>query len=560
MTAAHTDKQGSELIGQVIANRYRVESFVGQGAMGSVYKARHVKLGRAFAIKTLHPRMLQDPKLVQRFEREAELAGRLSHPNVVGVVDVGELPDGLRYMAMEFVEGKDLAVLLADAPMPAKRIIHIVRQLLEGLYHAHEHGLIHRDFKPENVIVERDVHGAELPRIVDFGIAILRDGDDGSEAGERLTTNGLVLGTPHYMAPEQAVGDKLDHRVDLFALGLIIYEMLCGKLPFDGNGAAVARANLMLEPPEIAVRAPGLAVDPLLEAFARKLMAKQRDARPATAKAARELLDLIERDRLAAAIALAGSTPSPPTAIGPGSTQAVAPLKAPAALGMAETVEAPVSVDMHILTDAPTENAPPIEAPRARRRGWLLGTIGLVVAGGATIVALRGIEPSAMQAAPPTPAPNAPAPTPPPAVPPAPAVEPAEAAVEPTPPPITEKSAPRTSRRTKVGPTTTASATAGSAAAASAVPTVQTPPPTPKPAVKPAEKPGPTTGLDKQAALRLYQSVGNELKALGDAGRDLFKSYTLISIFKEIETQEGRDAVTTRLAKIRKDAAARRTQ
>jgi serine/threonine-protein kinase len=251
----------------------------------------------------LHPRTLADPKVAQRFEREAELAGRLHHPNVVGVVDVGDV-EGTRYMVMDFAEGPDLARLLDEAPMRPERIIHLVRQMLEGLYHAHEQGLIHRDFKPENVIIERDAHGVELPRIVDFGIALLREGGDSTDGIGRLTTNGLVLGTPHYMAPEQAVADPIDHRIDLFALGIVIYEMLSGQLPFEGRGAEVARANLLLDPPPIAKRVEHLEVDPLLEAFARRLMAKSRDHRPATAKAARELLDLIERDRSMAARAL----------------------------------------------------------------------------------------------------------------------------------------------------------------------------------------------------------------------------------------------------------------
>ncbi|HET9620690.1 MAG TPA: protein kinase, partial [Kofleriaceae bacterium] len=291
------------LIGQTLADRYQVLHRLGEGAMGVVYKARHVKVGRTFAVKVLHSRLLQDTKVAQRFDREAELAGRLRHANVVGVVDVGEI-DSLRYMVMDFAEGPDLAQLLAEAPMPPARIIHLVRQMLEGLYHAHEQGLIHRDFKPENVIVERDTHGSEMPRIVDFGIAILREGGDAADSAGRLTTNGLVLGTPHYMAPEQAVADPIDHRIDLFALGIVVYEMLSGRLPFDGSGAEVARANLLLDPPPIAKRVPHLEVDPLLEAFARKLMAKKPKERPATAKIARELLDLIQHDREAAAVAL----------------------------------------------------------------------------------------------------------------------------------------------------------------------------------------------------------------------------------------------------------------
>ena len=310
------------LIGQVLANRYQILHRLGEGAMGAVYKARHVKVGRAFAVKVLHARLLQDAKVALRFDREAELAGRLRHANVVGVVDVGEIA-GMRYMVMDFAEGPDLARLLVEAPMPPERIIHMVRQLLEGLYHAHEQGLIHRDFKPENVIIERDAHGAELPRIVDFGIAILRDGSDTVDGHGRLTTNGLVLGTPHYMAPEQAVADPIDHRIDLFALGIVIYEMLSGRLPFDGSGAAVARANLLLDPPAIKERVPYLEVDPLLEAFARRLMSKKPSARPATAKAARELLDLIHRDRPAAAAAL--GVPVAMSGHAPAVTQTVAP-------------------------------------------------------------------------------------------------------------------------------------------------------------------------------------------------------------------------------------------
>jgi len=312
-----TDK----LIGQVLANRYQILHRLGEGAMGVVYKARHVKVGRSFAVKVLHSRLLQDGKVALRFDREAELAGRLRHANVVGVVDVGEV-DGMRYMVMDFAEGPDLSRLLVEAPMPPERIIHVVRQLLEGLYHAHEQGLIHRDFKPENVIIERDAHGAELPRIVDFGIAILRDGSEPSNGQGRLTTNGLVLGTPHYMAPEQAVADPIDHRIDLFALGIVIYEMLSGRLPFDGSGAEVARANLLIDPPAISERVPYLEVDPLLEAFARRLMSKKPSARPATAKAARELLDLIDRDRPAAAAALGMPSLS---GYAPAVTQSVAP-------------------------------------------------------------------------------------------------------------------------------------------------------------------------------------------------------------------------------------------
>jgi hypothetical protein len=272
--------------------------------MGTVYRARHVKVGRPFAIKVLHRRFLTDIKTRKRFAREAELAGALHHANVVSVVDVGETLEGLNYLVMEYAEGRTLCEVINDAaPMRAARVIAIAQQLCDGLQHAHEHGLIHRDLKTENVLVERGPRDTDVVRIVDFGIAILRD-DAVSSDPARLTSVGMVLGTPHYMAPEHATGASIDHRIDLFALGVMCFEMLTGVAPFDGDGVDVARANLLLDTPAMAVRVPGLRVDPLLEAFTRKLMMKSREDRPATALAARELLDLIERDRPSAAAAL----------------------------------------------------------------------------------------------------------------------------------------------------------------------------------------------------------------------------------------------------------------
>ncbi|HET9623197.1 MAG TPA: serine/threonine-protein kinase, partial [Kofleriaceae bacterium] len=292
------------VIGEVLASRYRVEALIGEGAMGAVYRARHVKVGRAFAIKVLHPRFSEEERTRKRFAREAEVAGKLHHPNVVSVVDVGDLADGRRYLVMEYAEGVTLLDLINEtSPMAASRVISLVRQLCSGLQHAHELGLIHRDFKPDNVIVERDRHGNETPRIVDFGTAILREEAE-STSGPRLTTRGLVLGTPHYMSPEHATGSPIDHRIDLFALGVTCYEMMTGHSPYEGDGVDVARANLLLDTPVMSVRVPGLVVDPLLEAFTRKLMMKARDDRPASAAAARDLIDLIDRDRPAAAAAL----------------------------------------------------------------------------------------------------------------------------------------------------------------------------------------------------------------------------------------------------------------
>ena len=269
--------------------------------MGAVYRARHVKMHRAFAVKILHIDLLEDAKLQRRFQREAELAGTLSHPNIVRVADVGETFEGLHYIAMEYAEGPTLGeIIAAQAPIPAPRAIALVTQMLDGLYHAHKHGLIHRDFKPDNVIIVTENDQRESPRIVDFGIAIVRD-DASSEQRDRLTTAGITLGTPHYMAPEHVTGQQIDHRIDLFALGVVMFEMLCGKMPFEGDGVDVARANLLESTPAMSDRASNVDVDALLEAFTRVLLSKSPDARPPNAKAARDLLDLIGRDRTRAA-------------------------------------------------------------------------------------------------------------------------------------------------------------------------------------------------------------------------------------------------------------------
>jgi serine/threonine-protein kinase len=266
----------SQLVGTVLDSRYRVEELLGSGGMGCVYRAHHVGLERGFAIKLLHPRLRSDPKVVRRFAREADLAGRLRHPNVVGVVDVGEI-DGAMYLVMDLAVGARLSELFAHAPFSRSRAVRILRQLCDGLDHAHCQGLIHRDLKPDNVIVERS---SELVRIVDFGIALLRD-----EETDRITTAGIVLGTPHYMAPELASAVLFDHRVDLFALGVICFEMLTARMPFKGSGVDVLHSNVYAETPAM----PG--VDPRLEYFTRWLMAKRPDDRPATAAAARALLD-----------------------------------------------------------------------------------------------------------------------------------------------------------------------------------------------------------------------------------------------------------------------------
>ncbi len=294
--------------GSVVADRYVIEARMGDGAVGSVYRARHVKFGRSFAVKVLHPSLLENPKVLKRFEREAELAGRLRHTNVASVVDVG-VHDGMHFMTMELAAGEPLHALIADGPFSEARMLDIAKQLCSGLQHAHEVGLIHRDFKPENVIIESAEGGREIARIVDWGVAIVREDAGDVDAPDRLTTKGIVVGTPHYMAPEQARGIAVDHRVDIFALGLICFELLTGQLPFDGDGVDVARANLNLPTPPMSERNPHVHVDPVLEAVVHELLAKDPDERPASGNAARELFELYERDRASCAVLLGVEIP-----------------------------------------------------------------------------------------------------------------------------------------------------------------------------------------------------------------------------------------------------------
>jgi serine/threonine protein kinase len=294
-------RTGQDLVGTTVLDRYLVETELGSGAMGTVYRGRHVRLARSVAIKVLHDDHVHDRTMLARFRREAEAAARLHHPNVSSVLDVGETPGGHQLMVMDLVDGTSLGNLM-EARLGRDRILNIVRQILAGLDHAHSVGLVHRDLKPDNVIVELDHHGQEVPRIVDFGIAALKT--DEATSGSRLTQTGMLLGTPLYMAPEQARGDQVDHRADLFGLGVILFEMLSGTTPFEGSALEVVIANMNEDLPAIAQRAPHAPPEPLLERFMRRLAARDPAHRFASAHAALAMLDLIARDPADAALQL----------------------------------------------------------------------------------------------------------------------------------------------------------------------------------------------------------------------------------------------------------------
>jgi len=224
---------GTDLEGSIVADRYHILKKLGEGGMGRVYLAEHVKMGRKSALKVLHPGMVKDLDAITRFNREAANASRITHPNVAAVYDFGETSDGLIYLAMEFVDGESLAsVIERNGPLPPRRAAEIVRQTGEALAVAHEAGLVHRDLKPDNILLVPTREGGDLVKVVDFGIAKAADTES-----RKVTKTGHVIGTPDYMSPEQFAGDALDGRSDIYSLGLVAFNMLTGGLPFPSESA-----------------------------------------------------------------------------------------------------------------------------------------------------------------------------------------------------------------------------------------------------------------------------------------------------------------------------------
>jgi len=220
-----------DLVGTIVADRYHVLRKLGEGGMGQVYLAEHVRMGRRSALKVMNPSMVKDADAISRFNREASNASRINHPHVADVYDFGETPDGIIYLAMEFVDGPPLTKLLKEeGPLPPERVANIVRQAADALSAAHDMGIVHRDLKPDNIMITRNRDGSDCVKIVDFGIAKAAD-----NLAQKVTKTGLVIGTPEYMSPEQLAGDKLDGRSDIYALALVAFNMLTGMLPFPAD-------------------------------------------------------------------------------------------------------------------------------------------------------------------------------------------------------------------------------------------------------------------------------------------------------------------------------------
>ncbi len=290
------------LVGLVLSERYRIGRLLGEGGMGAVYEAEHLLMHKRLAIKVLHPDMSRVPEVVARFEREAMASGHIDHPNVASATDFGKLEDGSFFLVLELVEGKTLRAEIDDGRLEVKRALHILQQIAAPLVRAHGMGIVHRDLKPENVmLVDRD-GDRDFVKVLDFGIAKvpvaeIGDGANRSNAAvgaskPALTQLGMIYGTPEYMAPEQALGGTIDGRADLYALGIIGYEMLTGHRPFEGDGPlAIIGMHVTAPVPPMSAKAPEAAIAPNVEALVRRLLAKEPSDRHADAK---ELLDEIQ--------------------------------------------------------------------------------------------------------------------------------------------------------------------------------------------------------------------------------------------------------------------------
>jgi len=344
----------SDLVGQVVADRYHIVKKLGEGGMGQVYLGEHVKMGRRSAIKVMNPSMVHDPDAVARFNREASNASRITHPNVCAIYDFGETPDGLIYLAMEFIEGEPLTDLLErEGALPVPRATAIFLQTAEALQAAHDLGIVHRDLKPDNIMLTRRKSGGDTVKVVDFGIAKAVGGD---QPGQKVTKTGLVVGTPEFMSPEQLSGDNLDGRSDLYSLALVFYRMLIGKLPFEATSVQETMIKRLTdEPTKLAAARPDLSfpagLQPVLDtALARTPMERYQTV-----------------SKFAADVAAVTGQPS---------------------------AAAVPHTRSRGDTEAKTQLLSPVSAPASPRKKWSLvpAAIGVVVilAGGGAWVALRG--------------------------------------------------------------------------------------------------------------------------------------------------------------------------
>lgn len=378
-----------ELVGQVLADRYRLVRCIGDGGMGQVYEAQHVNINRRFAIKLLKPEIVSNPEAVARFRQEAWSASSIGHENIVEIDDFATLPNGSVYLAMEFLEGMSLAERMRRSErLSLDQMLDILLQTCRGLEAAHQKNIVHRDMKPENIfLVER--RERLRAKILDFGIAKV----SGTEGSQNLTRTGTIFGTPFYMSPEQALGKPLDLRADIYSVGVIMYELFTGRVPFEADSfMGILTKHITTAPQPPRQLAPDREIPEAVERIILRAMAKELAERYATM--AELLYDLEE---VASELAPAVLASLPRTT---GGLKQVA------------------SVPSGIIPIAKAVDSSQVEQPPAKkRRGLVFALAALLALGGVVAVkkktTVKGGQPEsrAPSLAPPTPTPTAPAPT-----------------------------------------------------------------------------------------------------------------------------------------------------
>ena len=283
---AATAAAGPAVIGRDIAGRYRLIAKLGEGGMGAVYRAEQISLKRTVAVKLLRPDVVGNQMVLRRFNAEAEAVAKLNHPNTVNIYDFGQDTDGTLFIAMEYIEGRSLRqVIHHEAPLAPRRALAIALQVAASLADAHARAIVHRDLKPDNVMLQDRGRERDIARVLDFGIAKLRD-DTRATQPPQLTQQGDMLGTPQYMAPEQIRGEQIDGRTDIYALGCLLYELVTGRLPHEAPTVlAMLSKHLLEQPVPPSQRRPELGLPIGLDLLILGAMAKDPGARPPTMEA-----------------------------------------------------------------------------------------------------------------------------------------------------------------------------------------------------------------------------------------------------------------------------------
>src|SRR5580704_8646374 len=308
-------ENAADLIGHEIAGRIRIFSKLGEGGMGAVYRGEQLSLKRTVAVKVLRPELSANQQLQRRFEAEAQAIAMLQHPNIVQVFDFGQDSDGSLFIAMELIDGQSLrAVLAAEGPLHPVRAFHLGLQISASLVEAHSHNIVHRDLKPANVMLQHKGRQRDVARVLDFGIAKLRD--DSRQSQATMTQAGHMLGTPQYMAPEQIRGDAIDGRTDIYALGCLIYEMVTARPPFEATTViAMLSKHLTENPIPPSQRRPDLGLPHGIDQVVLAAMAKEPSRRPATMEQYADMLAGVMQALPANSVAVA--TPSSAAAMMP---------------------------------------------------------------------------------------------------------------------------------------------------------------------------------------------------------------------------------------------------